>query len=450
MMLEKTTEDNSVLEGAIVPTFLKYLIPSLVGLIAMTSASLVDGIFIGNYVGITALAAVNLIIPITTLLYGICMKLAIGGSVRGGKYLGQGDTAAASAIFSKTLLFVSLYGVVVIALGLLFEELLFAGLGATKELFPVMSEYYRVILPFLLAELILIVLYFFIRLDGLPNLAAAALAVGSVVNIALDYIFIAVYDWGLAGAAFATGLSQVLSMLVLMIYFLRPERQLRFSLRQKNWKEVVQAAYNGISEFINEVSGGIIAFIFNWMLIQRAGVTGVAAITVVNYVMLLGFMVFFAISDTIAVLVSQNFGARNAERIDAFLKTAGSLVAVLSIVFITVLVTASEPIILIFVDDRDGADMVAMAKEFVAYVWPLFLFAGTNMLISGYLTAIHRPFESGTIALFRSLILPAGFLLLFYFLLSDYRFVAALPVAEGVTFVLALVLFFRHRPTKAW
>jgi Na+-driven multidrug efflux pump len=378
------------------------------------------------------------------------MMLAIGGSVRGGKYLGQRDTAAASAIFSKTLLFVSLYGVVVITLGLLFEEQLFAGLGATKELFPVMSEYYRVIMPFLLPELILIVLYFFIRLDGLPNLAAAALAVGSVVNIALDYVFIAVYDWGLAGAAFATGLSQVLSMLILMIYFLRPERQLRFSFRQRNWEEVIQAAYNGISEFINEVSGGVIAFIFNWMLIQRAGVNGVAAITVVNYLMMLGFMVFFAISDTIAVLVSQNFGARNAERIDAFLKTAGSFVAVLSIGLITALVTASEPMILIFVDERNGADMVSMAKEFVTYVWPLFLFAGTNMLISGYLTAIHRPFESGIIALFRSLILPAGFLVLFYFLLSDYRFVAALPVADGVAFVLALVLFIRHRPTKAW
>lgn len=96
-MSSAPAEDSHALDGAIVPTFFKYLIPSLVGLIAMTSASLVDGVFIGNYVGVTALAAVNLIIPITTLLFGVGMMLAIGGSVRGGKYLGEGDTAGASA-----------------------------------------------------------------------------------------------------------------------------------------------------------------------------------------------------------------------------------------------------------------------------------------------------------------------------------------------------------------
>jgi Na+-driven multidrug efflux pump len=117
-MTSEPPNDNHALDGAIVPTFFKYLLPSLVGLIAMTSASLVDGIFIGNYVGITALAAVNLIIPITTVLFGVGMMLSIGGSMRAGKYLGEGNLAAASAIFSKTLMFVAFYGVIVISLGL--------------------------------------------------------------------------------------------------------------------------------------------------------------------------------------------------------------------------------------------------------------------------------------------------------------------------------------------
>ena len=97
-------EDRAALDDAIGPTFFRYLIPSLAGLIAMTSASLVDGIFIGNYVGVTALAAVNLIIPITALVFGVAMMLSVGGSVRAGKYLGENNVAAASAIFSKTLL----------------------------------------------------------------------------------------------------------------------------------------------------------------------------------------------------------------------------------------------------------------------------------------------------------------------------------------------------------
>lgn len=448
-MTSKSHEDNHALDGAIVPTFLKYLLPSLVGLIAMTSASLVDGIFIGNYVGITALAAVNLIIPITTLLFGVGMMLSIGGSVRAGKYLGEGNPAAASAIFSKTLMFVAFYGVIVICLGLAFEAQLFAGVGATQELFPVMGEYYRIIMPFLFAQLIVIVQYFFIRMDGFPNLAAAALAIGSIINIALDYLFIAVYGWGLTGAAFATGLSQALPMFVMLVYFLRPERKLHFKFRQNNWKEVLQAAYNGISEFINEISGAIIAFVFNWMLIQRAGVSGVAAITVVNYLLYIGFMMFFAISDTSQVMISQNFGARKAARISAFLKTASAIIALLSIILIAVLTSSSETLINLFVDEDNSMGTVALANQFVTYVWPLFLFAGFNMSISGYLTAIHLPFQSGLVALCRSLLFPAGFGVLLYYLLSDYRFLMALSIAEGLTFALALVIFLRHRPEKA-
>lgn len=238
-------------------------------------------------------------------------------------------------------------------------------------------------------------------------------------------------------------------MLVLLVYFVVPTRNLHFKLRQNNWKEVFQAAYNGISEFINEVSGGVIAFIFNWMLIQRAGVNGVAAITVVNYLLMIGFMIFFAVSDSSQVMISQNFGARNADRIRAFLKTAGSIIVFFSLVCIAVLLTASESLIYLFVDEQNSSETVALAKTFVNYVWPLFLFAGINMLISAYLTAIHLPFQSGLVALCRSLIFPASFLVLFFFLLSDYRFVVALSLAEGLTFVLALVLFLRHTPEKA-
>ncbi|MDE0841429.1 MAG: MATE family efflux transporter, partial [Porticoccaceae bacterium] len=274
---------------------------------------------------------------------------------------------------------------------------------------------------------------------------------GAALNIALDYLFIAVYDWGLAGAAFATGVSQVVSTLVLLSYFFNPQRLLRFGFRQDNWIEVLQAAYNGVSEFINEVSGGIIAFIFNWMLIQRAGVEGVAAITVVNYLLMVGFMAFFAISDTIQVMVSQNFGARNPQRINAFLQTAAVAVIVIGALCIAVLLTASEALILLFLDDQpgQGGDTLLLALTFVNYVWPLFLFAGVNMLISGYLTAIHRPFQSGVIAVCRSLVLPAGLLIVFYSFLSDYQFVAALPVAEGLTFVLATVMYLRHMPMRA-
>ena len=389
--------DNEALEGPIFPTFIKYMLPSLLGLIFMTSGSLVDGMFIGNYEGVTALAAVNLIIPITTLLFGVSMMISIGGSVRGGKYLGEKNISAASAIFSKTLMFMVVYGLIVIALGLVFEAEIFASLGADKTLFPVMSEYYRIIFPFLFFQFIVIQIYFFIRLDGFPNLAALGLAIGAAVNITLDYLFIAVYGWGLTGAALATGISEVVSLAVMLFYFVHPQRKISFGWRQKNWREVFQAAYNGISEFINEVSGALIAFIFNWMLIQRAGVTGVAAITLVNYLLFIGFMAYFAISDSIQVIVSQNFGARKPQRIRAFLRTAGyhdcreSSAGVISL-----LIAGSESLIGLFIDVERDSETLALALEFVAYIWPVFIFAGFTMLISGYLNCSASAVSIGT------------------------------------------------------
>ena len=185
------------------------------------------------------------------------------------------------------------------------------------------------------------------------------------------------------------------------------------------------------------------------MLLQRFGVVGVAAITVVNYVLMLGFMMFFSISDTIQVMVSQNFGARNVPRMVAFLRTACISIFVLSSIFIIIVLSFGEALISIFVDGEDSEEMVTMALGFVSYVWPIFLFAGTNMLISGYLTAIHLPFQSGMVALCRSLVFPTAFLIILYLLVSDYRFVAAIPLAEFAAFLIALVFFFRHLPEKA-
>ena len=184
------------------------------------------------------------------------------------------------------------------------------------------------------------------------------------------------------------------------------------------------------------------------MLIQRAGVDGVAAITVVNYMLMTGFMMFFAIEDTSQVMISQNYGAKNAQRTRAFLKTACVIVASLSLCFITILLTASEPLIYLFVNEKDSDQTVILAFEFVTYVWPIFIFAGFNMMITGYLTAIHLPFQSALLAMSRGLILPTGLLILFYSLLFDLRFIAALSIAESVAFILAIALFLRYSPQK--
>ena len=438
---------NPVLSGPVWPTFFRYALPSVAGLLALTTASIVDGIFIGNFAGADALAALNLLIPYFTLLFGVALMLAIGGTVKAGKFLGENNPAAASAIFSKCLIGTVVISLISLVLSLGFEKALFQALGADETLFPLMQSYFRVIVWAMVVQLAGMVLYYFVRVDGFPELATTALVTGAVGNILLDALLVGYLDWGLQGAALATGLAQVLQLAVLLRYFRRP-RKLRFNLRQRNWGELLQAAYNGVSEWINEASVGVVMLLINWLLITSYGVDGVAAFTVVNYIIFLSLMVFYGIADAMHVLVSHNLGAGNSVRIRQFMVCGGGVIGLLSGILLLALWLLGGALIDLFLDPGDIQAGV-LATEFLAILWPLFLVNGFNVLVSVYLTAIHKPLPSATIALARGLILPVVLLLVLGFWLPDWPLLAALPLAEWLTFALALAFLLRFRPQAA-
>ena len=211
--------DRRVLEGPVLPTFLYYVAPSLVGLLAISTASLVDGMFVGRFVGPEALAAVNLLIPYFTLLFGASLMLAVGGTVRAGRYLGEGNGRAAGAIFSKSVVAVFALSVCVGVVCNLFDEHLYAVLGAPESLIDPMRSYFRVISVAFVVQLVTLVVYYFVRLDGAPVLATAALVAGALTNLALDACFIIWFGWGLPGAALSTAIAQFLQLGVLLTRF---------------------------------------------------------------------------------------------------------------------------------------------------------------------------------------------------------------------------------------
>lgn len=442
-----TSRINHALDGAIVPTFFRYWIPSLLGLLAISTANIVDGIFIGNYVGGDALAAVNLIVPFFSILFGFTFMLTMGGSIRAGQYLGEKDTCSASGIFSKTLIAVLVLSAVVTAIAYLFENPILRAFGGNEEVLPLMQVYWRVSMLFMWTQLVTVAFYFFVRVDGYPGLAGGALAIGSIINIALDYVFIVEFEWGIAGAAWATGISQALPMFILLTYLWFKERHLTFSINQTNWRELFQSAFNGLSEFINEVSGAIIAIVLNWLFISRYGVDGVTAITVLNYLLMVSMMLVFSIGDASSVFISQNFGAKKPERIAQYLKTTVVIAITIACAIIGILLTQTDALVFAFLNDED-ADIGLMARDLIWLIWPVFAVNGVTMLITSYLTAIQKALPSAVIAMSRSLILPIMGLLGLYFLMPQWPFIIALPIAELIVFVLAIGLFLYYRPSK--
>ena len=200
--------------------FFQYSIPSILGMLAISSASIVDGFFIGNYVGDSGLAAINISLPIFSFLFGFALMLAIGSSVVAGKLIGEGDSKNASLIFSKTIVCITLFSFLTSSVLFLNIEILLHFFGADENLTKMAMEYLSVMLIFIPFLMIGVVLDYFVRVDNRPNLAFIALLFSALINVLLDWFMIVYLQKGIFGAALATGISQLALLFILLPHFL--------------------------------------------------------------------------------------------------------------------------------------------------------------------------------------------------------------------------------------
>lgn len=426
--------------------FFKYVIPSILGLLAISSASIVDGYFVGNYVGAIGLASINISYPITTILFGLALMFAVGSSVMVGKLMGEKNTKDASNVFTKSIISVTIISIVVCVL-------LYLSLGNILDILNVQDElrektllYLPILLVFLPFLMSAIVLDYFVRVDENPNLSFAALFLSSVINIVLDYIFIVKYDWGIEGAAYATGISQAAIILILIPHFFSKKATLELVKPKGSWISVLNAAKNGISEFVNESSAGITVLIFNFIMLKNFGATGVASYTIIGYFIMISVMVSFAISDALQPIVSKNYGALYFDRIKSFLKLGFLTIIIIETIITLTVIIIPETLINIFLESSE-LETKRITVEFISYAWPAFLFLGLNILITSYLTSMQKPLYSVIIALLRSLILPVLFIITLPQVFGNVGIFMALAVAEFLTFIVASYIFINNRPT---
>ena len=204
--------------------FYKFAVPNILSLVLLSSAGIVDAIFIGNYVGEISLAAVNTANPVYSFIWGLSMMVMIGGAVAAGKYFGEKNIKAANEVFTNSIVAVFLVSVVLSVLIFLFADNIIRLIGGSEKTTPIAALYLKTIIPFILFTTIGYGLSVFARVDGFPMLASLALIMGALTNIILDAIFIAVLNMGVKGAAYATGISFIVSFLILFIHFARKIR----------------------------------------------------------------------------------------------------------------------------------------------------------------------------------------------------------------------------------
>lgn len=436
----ETTKQSNILLMNETKLFYKFAIPNILSLVLLSSAGIVDAIFIGNYVGEISLAAVNTANPVFSFVWGLSMMVMIGGAVAAGKYFGEKNIKAANEVFTNSIVAVFLITVVISLIIFIFAENIIMLIGGSKKTTPIAALYLKTIIPFVIFTTIGYGLSIFARVDGFPVIASFALITGALTNILLDALFIAVLNMGVKGAAYATGISFIVSFMILFIHFLRKKGNLRFLYKVRNFSQIIKTSYNGLSEFLNEISVGITMALFNIIMMKYAKEEGVAAFTAINYIMWLGNMINYAAADTLNPLISTNYGAGKYDRIKNILKTGAVFTLINGLgIFITILFF-SEQLTAMFIKDT-SSKAFTMAVEFMSYEKWAFFLSGINMILASYFTAMLQPRQSAIIASLRSLIMPYCMLMMLPALLGVTGIYITIPVSETITFIVAFTLF---------
>ena len=434
-----------MLRGSVVSTFFKYGIPWTLGLLLVSSAGIVDGFFIGRVEGTLALAAMNIVSPLYSVFGGFVIVLASGGGVRCAYYRGKKLYADANAIFSKII--VSIFGVSIVIAGILlvFLEPISILLGANDALMPYITDYMSVLIPFLPIYMLAFGIAYFVRVDERPCLASVSLGLAAVINIVLDYFCIVRLGMGIRGAAYATGIGCVCSLLLpLYVHFIYNKHQhLRFTLNFRGWADVLRSAWNGISEMINEFSTGLVIVFINVIMMLEKGSDGVAAFTVINYMNWFCLTLAYGFSDSLAPLVSANIGAKLFGRSRKFLYTAMGTVLCIGVICFMAGAFFSQGLISIFIPVENEA--TKLADNFMYVVKYLYLFGGINIVFTAYFTGLLQATASAVVAIMRSLVMPISLLIVLPKFWDSQGVALALPLAEAFTLLVALLIALRMK-----
>ncbi len=390
---------------------LRFTLPS-VGMMIMTSVyGVVDGYFVSNYVGLTPFAAVNLIMPFLMILGGTGFMFGSGGSALIAKTLGEGKKELANKTFSLLVYSAAVLGVIFSVFGIAVLRPVSALLGAEGELLENCVRYGRIYLasmPFYLLQYTF--QSFFIAAEK-PRMGLLVTIAAGVTNMALDALFVAVFEWGLEGAASATAISITVGGVIPLIYFFRKNTSLfRLGKTRFDGKALLKTCTNGSSEFMSNISMSIVNMLYNFQLNKYAGENGIAAYGVMMYVNLVFLAIFIGYSVGTAPIISYHYGAENKDELKSLLKKSAVIIWISSAAMIITAQLLAYPLAKIFV----GYDETLMKLTLDGFrIFSVsFLFAGTAIFGSSFFTALNDGLTSALISFLRTLVFQTAAVLI--------------------------------------
>lgn len=396
----------------------KFVIPSVVMMIFTSIYGVVDGLFVSNFVGKTPFAAINLIFPLIMILGGFGFMLGTGGTAIVAKTLGMGEKKLATEYFTFIIASTAAMGTILSILGIIFARPVAMLLGAEGEILECAVVYARVVLialPFFMLQNSF--QNFFITAEK-PKLGLAVTIAAGVTNMVLDALFIAVFDWGLIGAAAATATSQFIGGAVPIIYFATSDKStLRFCRTRAYWRVLLNACINGSSELLSNISASVVTILYNFQLLRFAGENGIAAYGVVMYVAFVFVAIFIGFVIGAGPIVSFHYGANNTDELKSIRKKSTILVLAAGAAMLIVAILLSRPLCTLFVG-YDSALYEITLRGFIIYAVS-YLFAGFNIFGSSFFTALNNGLISAVISFLRTLVFQTSTVILLPLLFSE-------------------------------
>ncbi|MCM1113593.1 MAG: MATE family efflux transporter [Muribaculum sp.] len=390
---------------------LRFTMPSIVMMIFTSVYGVVDGLFVSNFVGKTSFAAVNFIMPFLMILGTVGFMVGTGGSALVSKTLGEGRKEAANRIFSLLIYVAAAMGVCIALAALAALRPVAALLGAEGGMLDNCVVYGRIIIAALPAYVLQMAFQSFFVTAEKPQLGLAVTVASGVANMILDALFMAVFRWGLVGAAAATAISQAVGGFVPILYFARPNTSLlRLGKTRFDGSALYKTCTNGSSELMSNVSMSLVGMLYNLQLMKYAGEDGVAAYGVLMYVNLIFLAVFIGYSIGTAPVIGYHYGAGNHGELHSILRKSLVIIGVTSVSMLLLAEILGAPLSGIFVG-YDAA-LFELTKRGFAFFSFSFLFAGVCIFGSSFFTALNNGLISALIAFLRTLVFQIGAVML--------------------------------------
>ncbi|MDO4453100.1 MAG: MATE family efflux transporter [Eubacteriales bacterium] len=428
--------------------FCKYVSFNILGQIAYSCYTLADTFFVSVKTGTDGLTALNLAFPVFCLISGIGLMIGIGGGTQYSILKSRNEHKSADHLFTNAVYLALAFAAVFFLSGLFFSDKIVRVLGADDQVFSITNIYLKVLMLFSPAFLLNHLLQCFVRNDGNPSLSMAAMMIGSLSNIILDYVFIFPFQMGIFGAAFATGLSPVISIMVLLPYFLKKRNGFHFLKSSQTgfrfdkicFKKIVT---NGIPPFLTEAASGVVMFLFNFIILRLTGNTGVAAFGVITVISLVVIALYTGLSQGIQPLISQSYGLQNRKDVHKLLKYALLTAFLLSAAIYAVIFWNAPFFVSVFNSEKD-----IILQEYAVRGLRLYFtacpFIGLNITLSTYFISINKAVPAQIISFLRSffVLIPMAFLLSSLWEMTGVW--CSYPLTEFLVAIVTMILCFRH------